>query len=1143
MSEQINEANVTKATDVANEGGNTGQVKQEQEKPNGLSIDEHMMPLDAVCSRLDVAVDTKDPLQSKGLNSALVQQRLETYGPNMMTPPKEVPLILRYFICLANLFNILLIVAGILCFILAGISGDNVNSIVGAVLVGVALINALIEFVQEIKSHSILKSFMDMVPRNCMVVRESKLVSIPAADLVPGDVVFCRMGDKMPADIRVFWSSEFKVDNSSLTGESDPQERGPANEHKNPLEATNLAFNGSLIVNGEAYGIVIKTGDKTVLGQIANMASSEEKRVSPLTVEIEHFVKVISGVAMVFAFTFFGVGWSRISSSLGTNDVTLILSRDFQFAIGMFVSFVPEGLPATVTTLLSIAAKRMASRNVLVKDLKGVETLGAITCLATDKTGTLTRNQMTVTYVWSGNNLYDAYDQKAQKDGSKGKDLDGAIEMENVAQEEEKYPPFDMKIPELETIANIAYLCSKAKFDRTDVPIKQRGIIADATETGLFSFAANNITDSDGIREKYPKVFEIPFNSSNKWALSIHEKKHATGVYTLYIKGAPERVWKLCTSIMKAGGDVEPVSDSHREAFTKAYELMASKGHRVIGCAKLELSAEQFPEGYVFKKDEKEAKKIIGNGGVYPKTDYVFCGLVSLEDPPKHGVREAIGKCRQAGVKVMMVTGDHPLTAEAIGRKINLVLQETKEMIAKRTKRPLNSIQEHEYNAVVIHGEQIDGLSEEDWERILSKEEIIFARTSPKHKLQIVKRCQARGHIVGVTGDGVNDSPALKKADLGIAMNISGSDVSKEAAEMILLDDNFASTVAGISEGRLIFQNLKKSIRYTICHTVPQVMANLLYIVVPMPLPLNALQIIVVDLGFEMFMALAYAFEGPEVPGALMTKLPRKPVTQGSIDLLMRERALEEKRVTEIKNSMGLNDDTENVGEQNNGQVLPKDAPLSLRIRYHLASIAYWFKSWGDSEAWAVARAPRQEEILVDNDVLSYAYLEIGVLEAVGCFLAYFHVWSVNGYTPAQVVQSASDSTLQATGSYQQIVSQAQSAYYFGLMIQQLFNHFVCKGSGRLPFGMFVLKNKYTWAGLVCAVLLASFIVYVPGVQFAFGTAALNPMFWSFPLLMGVFILFYGSMRVLIMNRFKPSNPNMALPLDLHPTRFSTRSK
>lgn len=410
-------------------------------------------------------------------------------------------------------------------------------------------------------------------------------------------------------------------------------------------------------------------------------------------------------------------------------------------------------------------------------------------------------------------------------------------------------PKFELKgSAESEDITLICYLCSKAKYDRMDVPIKQRAVIGDATESGLFMFAGTTLDDSDKLNDKYPKVFEIPFNSTNKWHLSIHKKPHANGPYTLFIKGAPERVLKLCTSI-SLGGKVEEMRNEHQGMFTRAYETMAGKGHRVIGCAAFALPGDKYPEGFQFKKDEKELKgedgapAPVGPVGLYPNTGYTFMGLVSLEDPPKHGVREAIGLCRQAGVKVMMVTGDHPLTAEAIARKINLMLQETREMVAKRTGRPLASIQEHEYNSIVIHGEQIDSLTEEDWERILDKEEIIFARTSPKHKLQIVKRCQARGHIVGVTGDGVNDSPALKKADLGIAMNISGSDVSKEAAAMILLDDNFASTVSGIQEGRLIFKNLKKSIKYTVSHTMPQVLANLAYVVAQVPLPLSAIQV------------------------------------------------------------------------------------------------------------------------------------------------------------------------------------------------------------------------------------------------------------------------------------------------------------
>jgi sodium/potassium-transporting ATPase subunit alpha len=396
---------------------------------------------------------------------------------------------------------------------------------IGAILIGVALINALIEFVQEQQSQKIMQSFLDLVPRKCRGIRNGQLGDLPAADLVPGDVVFVRMGDKLPADIVLFHASEFKVDNSSLTGESEPQERGYTNSQKNPLEATNLAFNGSLCVNGEGYGIVIRTGDSTVLGQIASLAGGEEKRDSPLTIEITGFVHKIAIIAFVFAVVFFGVGWTRNPN----------ISYNLTFAIGVFVSFVPEGLPATVTMLLSIAAKRMANRNVLVKDLKGVETLGAITCLATDKTGTLTRNQMTVTYVWSGNEFFDASsttapvdplakNKEAESGGifSSGLDIDRNEKGDDIPMfvlppqaAVNTFKTFDPRLPQLTDIMQICYLCSKAQFENVQGPIKDRKIIADATEAGLFRFAASGLTESDKVK-KAAVAFEHVSNSADR---------------------------------------------------------------------------------------------------------------------------------------------------------------------------------------------------------------------------------------------------------------------------------------------------------------------------------------------------------------------------------------------------------------------------------------------------------------------------------------------------------------------------------------------------------------------------------------------------------------------------------------------------
>ena len=496
-------------------------------------------------------------------------------------------------------------------------------------------------------------------------------------------------------------------------------------------------------------------------------------------------------------------------------------------------------------------------------------------------------------------------------------------------------------------------------------------------------------------------------------------------------------------------------------------------------------------------------------------------------------------------------------------------------MIAKRTGRPIQSIKDDEYNAVVLHGEMLDKLTDDDWESILDKEEIIFARTSPKHKLSIVKRCQARGHIVGVTGDGVNDSPALKTSDLGISMNISGSDVSKEAAAMILLDDNFASTVAGISEGtfqswvalliitfhpltihfpftgRLIFQNLKKSVKYTLTHIMPEVLANLVYLVAQIPNPLNALQIIVIDMGFELFVALTYAWEVPEsIQNGLMAQIPRKPVTPRSIDLLRRDNAVEEKKRKEIdacvygkEHRFAQTESQDLDGEATHGNRL-------LDIKYFFAHVRYWFAHLFDLEEWRLWMTPREGQVLISNDIQSWAYFEGGLIESVGCFLVYFlvfyNIWGDKGqvsYTPLQVVQLGSKRLEDLTQAETNVIQAASSSYFLAVLIQQAFNLYICKVTLRLPFGKMLFRNMATPIGLAFGTLLCMFFVYPPFMwTTSFATYWVNPGYWLFPMGTGVVLLFYACLRILYIKRRQPTNLNMALPLDLHPTRWSTRS-
>jgi sodium/potassium-transporting ATPase subunit alpha len=935
-----------------------------------------------------------------------------------------------------------------------------------------------------------------MIPAKTMCIRNGQLAQIEASTLVPGDIVYIKSGDKTPADLLVFSASDCKVDNSSLTGESEPQERVPENEMNNPLEATNLLFNSTLVVSGEAYGIAIRTGDHTVIGQIAGLTASEDKGKSPLSHEIDNFVKIISSISIVTGLVFFGIAFP-----VNNNNVSLALN----FAISVFVAWVPEGLPATVTMLLTIAAKRMAEQNVLVKDLQGVETLGAITMLATDKTGTLTRNQMTVSNIWLCGQLYDAF-ERADTD-------------EKVAQ---------LDTPGVHELVYVAALCSRAKFDRTDVPVKERQILGDATETGLVRYAASKLEDYDDLAGVFPKVFEIPFNSENKWHMTIHRMPHPTGNFMLYVKGAPERVLKLCSNIIVGpNGENAPISEEHQRGYDQTYEHMAGEGHRVLAFAQLPLPGDLYPEAYVFDKKAKN----------YPHDGFTFVGLASLQDPPKHGVREAIGKCRTAGIRVMMVTGDHPLTATAIARRINLIVGETKADVAKRTGKSVDEIRSNEFDAIVIHGDQIDALTDPEWDEILMKEEIIFARTSPKHKLEIVKRAQSLGHIVAVTGDGVNDAPALKKADLGIAMNISGSDVSKQAAGMILINDNFASTVKGIEEGRLIFINLKKSIQYTISHSTPEVIPLLLYVIVPIPIPLTAILILVIDLGFELIASLSFAWDPAESAEGLMKLPPRKPVTPETVNIY-RRRQLRQNR---------------SRYDEESGTIITLENQTKFQKMVwnarQLFSRDYWSDKFENSGA----------EVLVDGPLLSWAYLEIGMIEAVGAMTAFFIVLWKRGITPhdARIMQKGngaptnywSKGALPYKGidgpTQVDILAEAQSMYYWSIMTLQFFNLFACKTRLTLPFGKYMFANRITFYCILAGTALAAFVVYTPGVEVVFKTSrSLSPLYWLIPMAFGCVIIVYASLRMLFRRKLKPIKWNPEIQgLQMWPTMRTARTQ
>eukprot|EP00475_Leptophrys_vorax_P045385 TRINITY_DN9399_c0_g1_i1.p1 TRINITY_DN9399_c0_g1~~TRINITY_DN9399_c0_g1_i1.p1 ORF type:complete len:1122 (-),score=367.71 TRINITY_DN9399_c0_g1_i1:46-3411(-) len=1002
--------------------------KQDEAKLKEIDIDEHYLTLEELNARYGCGLNFDAPWESAGLSNAKAAELLEKNGPNMLTPPKRLHPFIMFLHEFKNPLTSLLLLCGALSLVLWGLdTTQTVNLYLGAVLIVVTFLNAGLEFAQLQKSAAIMDSFKNLVPQSTAVMRESRQQKVPAEELVLGDVVLLKEGDKVPADVRLVYAVNFKVDNSSLTGESDPQARNrePMSGHHRVVEAENLAFGGTIVFSGEGYGVVIRCGDNSVLGQIAGMTAMK-KRDSPLTHETERFVKIIAIAAGIMAMVFFAIG-------MGINPN---FSLNFIFLIGIFVANIPQGLPATVTLLLSFAVKRMSEKNVLVKDLQGVDTLGSITMLASDKTGTMTQNKMTVVHTW----INGRHHSEIRKPSN------------NVVDEN----AFDLTVSGAKALVETCYICSKAKFDASEenmkLPINDRKVFGDATETGLLKFAAEYFEEEVIKGIEHIKVFEVPFNSRNKWALTIVCSNHDNGSLMLYMKGAPERVFARCSSIYE-NGIVRPLVDGDQGIFEEAYESMASLGQRVLAFAMKPLSAE-------YNKDSEFSL----DPPIFPSEDLVFMGLIGLMDPPKDRVAEAIQACRSAQIQVMMVTGDHPFTAEAIARKVGLITGDTIESAAEKLGKNISEVKYDEYEAVVVHGDKIDSMTNAEWEAVLRKKEVVFARTSPIHKLEIVARCQAMGHIVAVTGDGVNDSPALKKADLGVSMGISGSDISKEVAGMILLDDNFATIVDGIKEGRLIFVNLKKCIRYILTHIAAEIWPFLLYIAGGLPLALNSLQILMIDLGTELPPALAFSWEPAE--DDIMTTPPRRQVVAQQGPMVVSA------------------EDAINLGRVPSFIVETLEIPAPEPKK--------WWQFWKSSDS--STKAPTGER-LVDKDLLSWSYLFAGSFESLagfgGFFWMFYHngigfssLWGLARANSAYGSSNANDATIGGVfysgSTLDDYLAEAQTSYFASIVIVQFFVLYLCRSQSGFPWGMRMFRNKRAYLSFILSFGFAMFCAYVP---------------------------------------------------------------
>ncbi|XP_033866927.1 sodium/potassium-transporting ATPase subunit alpha-1-like isoform X2 [Acipenser ruthenus] len=973
-----------------------------------MSTDDHKLTLDELHRKYDTDL-------SRGLTVARAAEILLRDGPNCLTPPPTTPERGKFCKQMFGGFSMLLWAESLLFFLAYGIQAamDDEpaaeNLYLGVVLAAVAIIIGCFFYYQEAKSSKIMESFKNMVPQQALVIRDGEKNSINAEEVVVGDLVEVKGGDRIPADLRIISANGCKVDNSSLTGESEPQTRTPDFTNENPLETRNIAFFSTNCVEGTARGIVISTGDHTVMGRIANLASVLEVGQAPISREIEHFIHIITGVAV-----FIGISFFILSLIHGYSWLEAVI-----FLIGIIFAIVPKALLATVKVCFPLTGKRMARKNCLVKNLEAVETLGSISTICCDKTGTLTQNRMTVVHMWFDNQIHEADTTENQS---------GAT--------------FDKSSSTWVALARVAGLCNRAVFQaaQESVPILKREVAGDASESALLKCIELCCGSVKAMRDKNPKIEEIPFNSTNKCQLSIHRNANPSeSRYLLVMKGAPERILDRCATILIQGKE-QPLDDEMKDAFQNAYLELGGLGERVLGFCHMPLPDDQFPEGFKFDVDELN----------FPTEKLCFVGLMAMIDPPHAAVPDAVGKCRSAGIKVIMVTGDHPITAKAIAKGVGIISErnETVEDIAARLNIPVREVNPRDAKACVIHGGDLEELTSDQLDDLLKHHtEIVFARTSPQQKLIIVEGCQRQGAIVAVTGDGRNESPALKKADIGVAMGISGSDVSKQAADMILLDDNFASIVNGVEEGRLIFDNLKKSIAYTLTSNIPEITPFLFFIMANIPLPLGTVTILCIDLGTDIVPAISLAYEAAE--SDIMKRQPRNPKT----------------------------------------------------------------------------------DKLVNERLISMACGQIGMIQALGGFFAYFVILAENGFLPMRLLGIRIDwndrSLNDLEDSYGQqwtfeqrkiVEFTCHTAFFVSIVVVQWADLIICKTRRNSVFQQ-GMKNKILIFGLFEETALAAFLSYCPGMDVAFRMYPLKPAWWFCAFPYALFIFVYDEIRKLIIRR------------------------
>lgn len=712
-----------------------------------------------------------------GLTAEEAKKRLEQYGYNKLQEGKRKGVLQVFAEQFADLLVVILIIAAIISALTGGLEGT-------IVILAVLILNAILGTVQHFKAQKSLDSLKAMAAPNARVIRDGQKMEVPAAELVPGDILLLEAGDVTAADGRVLQNFSLQVSESALTGESENVNKidTPIDQDELPLgDRLNMVYSSSLVSYGRAVVLVTGTGMQTEIGKIADLMESAQEKATPLQRSLDDFSKKLSIIIMVICAIVFGLGvWRNMG-----------LAESLMFAVALAVAAIPEALSSIVTIGLAIGTQKMAKENAIIKNLRAVEGLGCVSVICSDKTGTLTQNRMTVKKAYANGKVWEPEEAKGND-----KAVNGLV-AESV-------------------------LCN-------DGAINGETAVGDPTETALLSFCRTIGGDENKVREEFPRLQEIPFDSDRKLMSTLHFRNNR---YEMLIKGAPDVLLARCTSV-EQNGEVLPLTDEIRSAIVDQNRDFSSQGLRVLAFAKKVLS-ENRP---LTLEDE---------------TDLIFTGLIAMMDPPRVESAPAVADCRRAGIRPVMITGDHKITASAIAKEIGILQDGDR----------------------AVEGSELEKMTDEELRNEVEHISV-YARVSPEHKIRIVRAWQDRGHVAAMTGDGVNDAPALKQADIGIAMGITGTEVSKDAASMILTDDNFATIVKAVANGRNVYTNIKNSIQFLLSGNLAGILVVMITSLFGLPLPFTAVQLLFINLLTDSLPALAVNMEKPT--GDLLNQKPRSP--------------------------------------------------------------------------------------------------------------------------------------------------------------------------------------------------------------------------------------------------------------------------